>query len=98
MPTILDAMRAVALALGVALLTVPHAAAVCVSVGGAFDLVSGVKRYAPAWMQRAGLTWLHRMSQEPRRLGSRYVKYNSTFLWLLIRHELLRRGLPMRNS
>lgn len=74
------------------------AAAVCVSVGGAFDLVSGDKRYAPAWMQRAGLTWLHRMSQEPRRLGPRYIKYNSTFLWLLLRHELLRRGFRLRNS
>lgn len=60
---------------------------VLVSVGGAFDLVSGRKRYAPAWMQRAGLTWLHRLSQEPRRLAPRYLKYNSAFLWLLLRRE-----------
>jgi N-acetylglucosaminyldiphosphoundecaprenol N-acetyl-beta-D-mannosaminyltransferase len=71
-------------------------AAVCVSVGGAFDLVSGMKRYAPAWIQRAGLTWLYRLSQEPRRLGPRYLKYNSIFLWLLLRQELLRRALPFR--
>jgi N-acetylglucosaminyldiphosphoundecaprenol N-acetyl-beta-D-mannosaminyltransferase len=70
--------------------------AVCVSVGGAFDLISGAKRYAPAWIQRAGLTWLHRLTQEPRRLGPRYVKYNSVFLWLLLRRELLRRGLSPR--
>jgi N-acetylglucosaminyldiphosphoundecaprenol N-acetyl-beta-D-mannosaminyltransferase len=69
---------------------------VCVSVGGAFDLVSGAKRYAPDWIQRAGLTWLHRLSQEPRRLGPRYLKYNSAFIWLLLRQELLRRGLPPR--
>jgi N-acetylglucosaminyldiphosphoundecaprenol N-acetyl-beta-D-mannosaminyltransferase len=69
---------------------------VCISVGGAFDLISGVKPYAPAWMQRAGLTWLHRMIHEPRRLGPRYLKYNSTFLWLLLRREVLPRKLPRR--
>ena len=67
---------------------------VCVSVGGAFDFISGAKRYAPAWMQRAGLTWLHRLINEPRRLGTRYLKYNSTFLWLLLTREVLRRGSP----
>jgi N-acetylglucosaminyldiphosphoundecaprenol N-acetyl-beta-D-mannosaminyltransferase len=69
---------------------------VCVSVGGAFDLVSGARRYAPDWVQRAGLTWLHRLSQEPRRLVPRYLKYNSTFLWLLLRQELLHRATPSR--
>lgn len=64
---------------------------VCVSVGGAFDFVCGVKQYAPPWVQRAGLTWLHRVSQEPRRLAPRYLKYNSAFLWLLLSRELLRR-------
>jgi N-acetylglucosaminyldiphosphoundecaprenol N-acetyl-beta-D-mannosaminyltransferase len=64
---------------------------VCVSVGGAFDLICGLKPYAPAWAQRAGLTWLHRLIQEPRRLGPRYLKYNSAFLWLLLRQELLAR-------
>jgi N-acetylglucosaminyldiphosphoundecaprenol N-acetyl-beta-D-mannosaminyltransferase len=71
---------------------------VCISVGGAFDLVSGAKRYAPAWIQRCGLTWLHRLSQEPRRLGPRYLKYNSAFLWLLLRQELIRRRVPRRDS
>lgn len=73
----------------------PHLAGrVCVSVGGAFDLISGVKRFAPAWMQRAGLTWLYRTVHEPRRLGPRYLKYNSIFLWLLLRREVLGRWLP----
>ena len=67
---------------------------VCVSVGGAFDLISGQKPYAPAWMQRAGLTWLHRLAHEPRRLAPRYLRYNSAFLWLLLSRELLRRGPP----
>jgi N-acetylglucosaminyldiphosphoundecaprenol N-acetyl-beta-D-mannosaminyltransferase len=69
---------------------------VVVSVGGAFDLVSGHKAYAPAWAQRAGLTWLHRLSQEPRRLAPRYLKYNSAFLWLLLRRELFPQLVPRR--
>ena len=72
---------------------------VCVSVGGAFDLISGAKPYAPWWMQRVGLTWLHRLAQEPRRLAGRYLRYNSQFLWLLVRWEVLgRRTLPARAS
>jgi N-acetylglucosaminyldiphosphoundecaprenol N-acetyl-beta-D-mannosaminyltransferase len=67
---------------------------VCISVGGAFDFISGAKRYAPAWMQRAGLTWLHRLIHEPRRLASRYLKYNSIFLWLLLTREVLSRRPP----
>lgn len=67
---------------------------VCVSVGGALDFVAGTRRYAPDWAQRAGLTWLHRLAHEPKRLGRRYLKYNSAFLWLLLRHEVLARELP----
>lgn len=67
---------------------------VCVSVGCAFDLLSGAKGFAPRWMQRCGLTWFHRLLQEPRRLGPRYLKYNSAFLWLLLSRELLRLRRP----
>jgi N-acetylglucosaminyldiphosphoundecaprenol N-acetyl-beta-D-mannosaminyltransferase len=66
----------------------------CVSVGGAFDLIAGNQPYAPHWMQRAGLTWLYRLAREPRRLGRRYLKYNSAFIWFLLTRELLPRGSP----
>lgn len=55
------------------------------SVGFAFDVHAGLKSDAPAWMQRCGLTWLFRLGSEPRRLGGRYLKYNSLFLWYLLR-------------
>jgi N-acetylglucosaminyldiphosphoundecaprenol N-acetyl-beta-D-mannosaminyltransferase len=71
---------------------------VSLSVGGAFDLICGAKRYAPEWIQRAGLTWLHRVSQEPKRLGPRYLKYNSAFIWLLLSQELVRRRLAERTA
>jgi N-acetylglucosaminyldiphosphoundecaprenol N-acetyl-beta-D-mannosaminyltransferase len=56
------------------------AAPAIVCVGAAFDFVSGVKRRAPAWMQRIGLEWLHRLLSEPRRLWRRYLLGNPAFV------------------
>jgi N-acetylglucosaminyldiphosphoundecaprenol N-acetyl-beta-D-mannosaminyltransferase len=39
-------------------------------------------------MQRRGLTWIYRLCSEPRRLALRYMKYNSLFLYYLIRDGL----------
>lgn len=41
---------------------------VMVGVGGSFDVISGRLQRAPEWMQRSGLEWLYRLSQEPKRL------------------------------
>ncbi len=57
---------------------------VILSVGFAFDVNAGTKSDAPAWMQRSGLTWLHRMGSEPRRLIPRYFKWNFLFLLYLL--------------
>lgn len=37
------------------------------AVGGTFDFLSGRKARAPRWMRSAGLEWLYRLAQEPRR-------------------------------
>jgi UDP-N-acetyl-D-mannosaminuronic acid transferase (WecB/TagA/CpsF family) len=55
-----------------------------VCVGAAFDFIAGLKRQAPAWMQRWGLEWLFRLSTEPRRLWRRYLFLNPAFLILLL--------------
>jgi N-acetylglucosaminyldiphosphoundecaprenol N-acetyl-beta-D-mannosaminyltransferase len=52
-------------------------------VGAAFDFLAGRTRQAPEWMQRRGLEWVFRISQEPRRLLPRYAYYNSRFVWAL---------------
>jgi exopolysaccharide biosynthesis WecB/TagA/CpsF family protein len=62
--------------------------AVQVCVGAAFDFHAGTKRMAPPWMQKAGLEWLFRLSQEPRRLGRRYLQTNTQFV-LRMGHALL---------
>jgi N-acetylglucosaminyldiphosphoundecaprenol N-acetyl-beta-D-mannosaminyltransferase len=54
-----------------------------VGVGAAFDINSGNLKDAPQWMKDAGLQWLYRMFQEPRRLAVRYLANNPRFLWLL---------------
>ncbi len=57
---------------------------VILAVGFAFDVIAGTKKDAPPWMQKRGLTWLYRLASEPRRLASRYLKYNSLFLFYLL--------------
>jgi len=57
---------------------------VLLSVGQAFDVNAGLRADAPGWMQRCGLTWLHRMASEPRRLIGRYLHHNSLFLGYLL--------------
>jgi N-acetylglucosaminyldiphosphoundecaprenol N-acetyl-beta-D-mannosaminyltransferase len=51
-------------------------------VGAAFDILAGLKRDAPVWMKRAGLQWVFRMMQEPKRLAPRYARIVPRFLWL----------------
>jgi len=51
-----------------------------VGVGAAFDFLSGTVAQAPAWIQRAGLEWLFRLTREPRRLWRRYLRYNPRFV------------------
>jgi N-acetylglucosaminyldiphosphoundecaprenol N-acetyl-beta-D-mannosaminyltransferase len=57
---------------------------VILTVGFAFDVNAGMKPDAPPWMQRLGLTWIYRLASEPRRLASRYVRYNTLFLFYLL--------------
>lgn len=59
-------------------------APVLVGVGAAFDFHAGLKKQAPAWMQRNGLEWLFRLCTEPRRLWKRYLTNNPRFLWYLL--------------
>jgi N-acetylglucosaminyldiphosphoundecaprenol N-acetyl-beta-D-mannosaminyltransferase len=56
---------------------------VCHGVGGSFDVFAGLTRRAPRWMQRAGLEWLYRIWQEPRRMWKRYLVTNTKAIPLL---------------
>jgi exopolysaccharide biosynthesis WecB/TagA/CpsF family protein len=52
-----------------------------VGVGAFLDFAAGLMPRAPQWMNRIGAEWLFRLVHEPRRLWSRYVVGNPTFLW-----------------
>jgi exopolysaccharide biosynthesis WecB/TagA/CpsF family protein len=51
-----------------------------VGVGAFFDFAAGAVPRAPRWMNRAGIEWVFRLAQEPRRLWRRYIVGNPTFL------------------
>lgn len=56
--------------------------------GISFSFVAGQVQRAPAWMQRAGLEWIHRLAQEPRRLAGRYLLRNLPFTARLLVESL----------
>ena len=60
-------------------------------VGAAFDFSAGRVRRAPKWMQKSGLEWAYRVSQEPGRLLGRYASTVPRFLALVIL-QLVRLG------
>jgi N-acetylglucosaminyldiphosphoundecaprenol N-acetyl-beta-D-mannosaminyltransferase len=53
---------------------------VLIGVGAAFDFHAGLVPQAPQSLQRCGLEWAFRLSQEPRRLWRRYLRYNPRFV------------------
>ncbi len=59
-----------------------------IGVGGALPVMIGLQKRAPKWMQRFGLEWFHRLTQEPRRLFARYAYTNTKFIFLLLAQKL----------
>jgi exopolysaccharide biosynthesis WecB/TagA/CpsF family protein len=53
-------------------------------VGAAFDYHAGRIKDCPDWVKSAGLQWLHRLLQDPRRLWRRYLRNNPVFLWRIM--------------
>lgn len=65
-------------------------------IGAAFDILPGNVVEAPMWMQSAGLEWIYRFVQEPKRLWRRYVLYNPLFvIFALI--QLLKVKMGIKN-
>jgi N-acetylglucosaminyldiphosphoundecaprenol N-acetyl-beta-D-mannosaminyltransferase len=71
-------------------------AKIFLGVGAAFDFFTGRVKQAPRWMMRAGLEWLFRLSQEPRRLFKRYL-VNVPLFVLRASAQLLGWRQPHRN-
>lgn len=57
-------------------------------VGGSFDVIAGVTKRAPVWVQKCGMEWFYRFIQEPGRLWRRYLIGNVSFVTYVIQHRL----------
>lgn len=56
-------------------------------VGGSFDVIAGKVKRAPLWMQKSGLEWFYRFTQEPNRMWKRYLIGNSKFILLVLKEK-----------
>jgi N-acetylglucosaminyldiphosphoundecaprenol N-acetyl-beta-D-mannosaminyltransferase len=65
-----------------------------VGVGAAFDYHTGLIRDCSPWIKRAGLQWLHRLAQDPKRLWRRYLRNNPRFVWNIALQLLKLRCYP----
>lgn len=72
---------------------------VSIGVGGTIDFLAGRLPRAPIWMQRAGMEWMFRVAQEPRRLIPRYARDLSLSPWpFLSQSWIMRRRLRRARS
>ena len=62
-------------------------ATLMVGIGGAFEVMAGLAKRAPKWLQKAGLEWLYRFIQEPKRLFRRYFIEAPLFIPLIIKQK-----------
>lgn len=77
----------------------PHLPATwMVGVGISFSFVAGEIRRAPSWMRKAGIEWLHRLAQEPRRLAKRYLLDDLPFAARLFAHAFVMRLRATRRA
>ncbi|MGG3445504.1 glycosyltransferase [Bacillus cereus] len=56
-------------------------------VGGSFDVVAGITKRAPRWMQKVGMEWFYRFMQEPKRMWKRYLIGNLKFVSYVVREK-----------
>ena len=62
---------------------------VMIGVGAVFSMYAGTVPRAPHLIQKAGLEWLYRLIQEPRRLWRRYGSTIPPFLYLATKQLLI---------
>jgi UDP-N-acetyl-D-mannosaminuronic acid transferase (WecB/TagA/CpsF family) len=58
---------------------------VFLAIGASFELLFGLRKRAPEWIQRLGMEWFYRFVQEPRRLFVRYFVRDPRFVGIVLR-------------
>lgn len=65
-------------------------------VGGTFDIIAGITKRAPKWVQNAGMEWFVRLTQEPGRMWKRYLVGNTKFIYLVVKEKVKRKKTPVK--
>jgi N-acetylglucosaminyldiphosphoundecaprenol N-acetyl-beta-D-mannosaminyltransferase len=63
-----------------------------VGCGAAIKFAAGTADRAPAWMQRSGMEWAHRLMKEPKRLFRRYLVDDLPFALTLLATAAVQRA------
>ena len=66
--------------------------AIYIGIGGAFEVMAGLAKRAPKWMHGAGLEWLFRLIQEPKRMYRRYLVEAPLFIPLILKQKYFKRN------
>lgn len=68
---------------------------ILMSVGGAFDMISGSIQRAPVIIRNVGMEWLWRLFKEPWRWKRQLALVK--FVWLVLYEKLASQGVPLRS-
>ncbi|MEX0621390.1 MAG: WecB/TagA/CpsF family glycosyltransferase [Candidatus Woykebacteria bacterium] len=63
-----------------------------IGVGGALDYISGRKKRAPRWVQKAGMEWFYRLIMEPWRLKRQLALPH--FVYLIVKEGFFQKKNP----
>jgi len=73
---------------------------VTIGIGGTYEFIVGSVSRAPQWMQKTGLEWVFRITQDPKRLWKRYFvgffKFGLMILPAIVYYRLKRRKFERR--
>jgi N-acetylglucosaminyldiphosphoundecaprenol N-acetyl-beta-D-mannosaminyltransferase len=62
---------------------------VMMGVGGSFDVFSGHRKECPPFL-RHGFEWVYRMMQDPIKLGKRYLRTNTWFVYQVLKGRMMK--------
>lgn len=74
--------------LAAAIASTQRATGVGLCIGASLEFLAGAARRAPLWMRYAGLEWLHRFGNNPRKLARRYLRDCPAVFPMLLREYL----------
>lgn len=69
---------------------------ICIGVGLAFEYWAGTVKRAPEWMQKSGLEWVYRLSQQPKNIKRAVIPL--TWIFFKVIFSLIKRKKCIKNQ